>query len=166
PLTAGRRSRPAVTSARADLLESLARQLVGALVEGVAGMAAYPMPAHAMTCQQRIEPLPKIDVPDRLSVRSAPAVALPLIDPRQNAVAQILAVGVDIDETRPLQRFERGDRRHQFHAVVGGVRLAALELLFVIAEGEDRAPAARPRIAGAGTIGVDDDVRLAHSSIP
>jgi hypothetical protein len=58
------------------------------------------------------------------------------------------------------------DRGHQFHPVVGGVSLAALDFLRVIAEGEDCTPAARPRIARAGAVGVDHDVRLAHSSIP
>jgi hypothetical protein len=65
---------------------------------------------------------------------------------------------VNVDETRPLERFQRRDRGHQLHAVVGGVRLAALELLLMIAEGENRAPAAGPRIAGAGAVGVDRDV--------
>src|SRR5262249_38484775 len=96
----------------------------------------------------------------------APAIAFPLVDPRQDAVAQVLAVRVNVDETGTLERFERGDRGHQFHAVVGGVSLATFQFLPVIAEGEDRAPAARPRIARAGTIGGDDDVRLAHPSIP
>ena len=86
-----------------------------------------------------------------------------LLIQRHDAVAQILAVGVQIDPARPLQRFERGDRRHQLHAVVGGVRLAAFELLLVIAEGQDRAPAARAGIARAGAVGVDDDVRQLRS---
>src|SRR5262249_35630402 len=47
---------------------------------------------------------------------------------------------------------------------VGGMRLAALELLLVRAELENRAPAARAGIAGAGTVGVDDHVRLAHAA--
>ena len=46
--------------------------------------------------------------------------------------------------------------------------LAALELLLVVAEGEDGATAAGTGIAGAGAIGMDDDVRqrrLAHGAI-
>ena len=132
----------------------------------MASVRTYPVPAHAVTCQQRIEPLPKIDVPDWLAICSAPAVALPLVDPCENAVAQVLAVGVNVHETGALECFQRRDRGHQFHAVVGRVSLAALQLLLAIAEGEDGAPSARPRIAGAGAIGVDDHVRLAHASIP
>jgi hypothetical protein len=73
---------------------------------------------------------------------------------------------VDVDEAWPLEHFERRDRRHQFHAVVGGVGFPTLQFLFLIAEGEDRAPAARPRIAGAGTVGVNDNPLLVHGSIP
>src|SRR5262245_28753262 len=129
-------------------------------------MAAHPMPANSMACQERIEPLPEIDIPDRPPIGGAPAVAFPLVDPRQDAISQILAVGMNVDETGPLERFQRRDRGHQLHAVVGGMRLAAPELPFVIAEGENRAPAAGPRITGAGAIGVHDHVGLAHSSIP
>src|SRR5262249_15559732 len=126
----------------------------------MSGMAAQPVPPHATPPRERVEALPEIDVLDRLLVGGAPAVALPLIDPRHDAVAQILAVGVDVDEAGALERLERGDRRHQLHAVVGGVGLATLQLLDVIAEGEDRAPAAGTGIARAGAVGMDDDVRL------
>src|SRR5258708_13328433 len=104
------------------------------------------MPAHTTACQQRVEPLPKIDVLDRLAVCGAPAVALPLVDPRENAVAQVLAVGVNVHETGALECFQRRDCGHQFHAVVSGVSLAALHLLLLIAKAEDAPPSARPPI--------------------
>ena len=107
--------------------------------------------------ERGIEPLPQIDVLDRLLVGGAPAVPLPAVDPAGDALTHILAVGVEIDGAGPLQRFQRRDRRHQLHAVVGGVRLAALQLLLDVAEFQDRAPAARPGIARAGAVGVDDD---------
>src|SRR5262249_61824979 len=109
---------------------------------------------------------PKCAVCDGPSIGGAPATASTLVDPRQDAVAEVVAVGVNVGETGTVERCELGDRCHQFHAVVGGVSRATLQFLPVIAEGEDRAPAARPRIARAGTIGVDNDVRLAHPSIP
>ena len=119
-----------------------------------------------MLRQRRVEAPPQIGVLDRRLVGGAPAVALPFVDPAHDAVAQVLAVGVDVDQAGPLERFERRNRRHQLHAVVGGVGLAAPHLFDMIAEGEDRAPTARPRIAGAGAVGVNDDVRFAHPSIP
>jgi len=47
-----------------------------------------------MGLQRGIEPLPQIDVLDRLLVRRAPAVPLPAMDPAGDALTQILAVGV------------------------------------------------------------------------
>src|SRR5665647_3954731 len=53
----------------------------------------------------------------------------------------------------PLQCFQRGDRAHQFHAVVGGVRLAAEQLTFRAFAAQQRAPSAHAWIALAGAIG-------------
>src|SRR4029450_12377172 len=77
PLFARERRRAALAGARARLLETYACQFVGALVEHVAGMAAHPMPADPMTCQQRIEPLPEIDIPDRLPVGGGAGAVVP-----------------------------------------------------------------------------------------
>ena len=46
-----------------------------------------------------------------------------------DAVRARIRCRCEIDAARPLQRLQRRDRRHQFHAVVGGVRLAAVEFL-------------------------------------
>src|SRR5207247_9340580 len=109
----------------------------------MASVPTYAVPAHPVTCQQRIEPLPKIDVPDWLAICGAPAVAFPLVDPCENAVAQVLAVGVNVHETGALECFKRRDRGHELHAVVGRVIFAALHLLLEIAVCADRAPSAR-----------------------
>src|SRR3954453_11528757 len=70
---------------------------------------------------------------------------------------------MQVDHAGEFQRFQRRDRRHQFHAVVGGELLAALQLLLAVAEGEHRAPATRPRIPGTGAVGIDGDaLRLGH----
>src|SRR5262249_39654166 len=120
-----------------------------------------------MRLQRGIEALPQLDILDRLLVRGAPAVALPAVDPAGDALPDILAVGVEIDGARLLQRFERRDRRHQFHLVVGGVALAAVELFFLVAELQDRAPAAGPWISRARTVGIDRDIgTLAHATSP
>src|SRR5262245_18799545 len=49
-------------------LHSLARDGVGTLVLGMAGMAAHPDPLHVMGCSRRLQALPEIDVLDRLLV--------------------------------------------------------------------------------------------------
>src|SRR4051794_8992238 len=88
------------------------------------------------------------------------------MDPAGDALADILAVGIEVDAARLLQRLQRRDRRHQLHAVVGGVRLKTLQFLFDLAEFQDRAPAAWAWIAGAGAVGMDGDDRLAHATSP
>src|SRR6202171_2428360 len=137
--------------------EAIPRQLIGALVGVVAGVALDPMPAHLMLVQRCVEALPQVDVLDRLFVRGAPAVLLPAIDPAGDALTHILAVGVEIDRAGLFEGFQRRDRRHQLHAVVGGVRLAALQFLFDVAEFQDRTPAAGAGIARTSAIGVNDD---------
>src|SRR5882724_5564767 len=147
--------------------DAVAGELVGALVLVMAGVALDPVPAHLVRLQRRIEPLPQLGVLDRLLVRGAPAVFLPAMDPAGDALAHILAVGIEIDLARLFQRLQRRDRGHQFHAVVGGMRLATLQFLFDIAEFEDRAPAAGPGIARARAVGVDDDGGArTHADIP
>src|SRR3974390_1516771 len=87
--------------------------------------------------------------------RGPPPVFLPAGDPAGDALTQILAIGVEVDQARLPERFERGDRRHQFHAVVGGVRLAALQFLFYISEFQNRAPSAGTRVARTCAVGMD-----------
>src|SRR4051812_19212955 len=138
--------------------DALARQLIGALVFGVAGVALDPVPAHLMRFQRGIEPLPKFDVLDRLLVGGAPAVPLPTVNPAGDALTDVLAVGGEVDHARFLQRFQRRDRRHRLHAIVGGVGLAALQFLLLVAESQDGAPAAGAGIARAGAVGEDRHV--------
>src|SRR5262249_30494492 len=116
----------------------------------MARMPAHPVPTHRMRDERCVEPLPEIDVLDWLLVGGAPAVGLPFLDPGGDPVAQILAVGVKVDEARPLERFERGDGRHQLHTVVGRVLFTAGEFLLGLTEFEDRAPAAWAGIARTG----------------
>src|SRR5471030_1593727 len=70
--------------------DAVARQLVGALIGVVTGMALDPVPAHLVLVQRRVQPLPQIDVLDRLLVRGAPAVPLPAMDPAGDALTHIL----------------------------------------------------------------------------
>src|SRR5690606_42137535 len=70
-------------------------------------------------------------------------------------VLDVLAVDVELDSARAFQRVERLDRRRQFHAVVRGQGLAALQFLDRAVVLQHRAPAAGPRIARARPVGVD-----------
>ena len=99
-----------------------------------------------------------------LSAVRQPLRFQPLIQ-LDDAVAQILAVGVEVDRAGPLERLQRRDRRHQLHAVVGGVRLAALDLLACAR----RSAGSRPSRPGPGlpeqapSVWMIDSVRSAHA---
>ena len=91
-----------------------------------------------------------------------PCVFQPSI--QRDAEPDVLRVGVEVDRAGPRQRLERLDRGGELHAVVGGQRLAAGELLLGPLN-RSSAPAARPRIPGAGAVGVDRHP-LAHRTSP
>src|SRR6185437_14218065 len=81
--------RPHSTGSRRD--QAVARELIGALVHGMTGVALHPVPAHLVMAERGIEPLPQIDILHRLLVGGAPAVLLPAVDPASNAAAHIFA---------------------------------------------------------------------------
>jgi len=58
-------------------------------------VTAHPLPADLVPCRGCIEPLPEIDVLDRLLVGGAPTPLLPAMYPFGDAVTQILAVAVE-----------------------------------------------------------------------
>ena len=78
-------------------------------------------------CDLLLEPQPQVRILDRLLVRRFPAALFPLRQPFRDAVANVLRVGVQLHATGALQRRQCFDRRGQLHAIVGGVRLAAME---------------------------------------
>src|ERR1700680_1590730 len=142
----------------ARLRTGLARQAVGAFVERMAGVTAHPVPMHFVALKRRVEPLPQVDVADRLFVGGAPAVAFPDVDPFGDPAAQILAVGMKLDDAGALERLERRGGGGELHAIVGRMRFAAFELALVAVPGEHRGPAAGPGVSRAGTVGVNDHV--------
>ncbi len=164
-------ARNALPSLSANLGDRLPCQYVGALVHNVTGVTAQPVPADLMRVHRGIEPLPQIDILDRLFVGRTPAITFPSRQIGHHAIAEVLTIGVQIDPARPLERFKRGNGGHQLHAIVGGVCLTAFELFLVVAEGEDRAPAARAGIARTGAVSMNDDMRqplrrfFAHGSM-
>ena len=87
----------------------------------------------------------------------APAAAFPVGEPFGDALLHVLRVGRERDLTRTLERFERLDRGHEFHAVVGGLALGAVEFLLVVVLEQDRAPAPGSGIAAASAVSEDRD---------
>src|SRR5258708_29915434 len=142
---------------RSDLGNRFAGKFVGAFVEVVTGMTTHPMPMHRVATDRSVESLPQIGILDRLPGGGPPAVAFPAVDPIGDSLAQIFAVGMEIDIARALESLERHNGGHQLHAGVGRVCLAALELAGMAVPLPNDAPAARPRIARAGAVGMNRD---------
>src|ERR1700680_2006378 len=150
----------------ARLRTGLARQAVGAFVGRMAGVTPQPVPTHFVALERRVEVLPQVDVADRLFVGGAPDIAFPAVDPFGDAAVQILAVGMKLDDARTFERLERRDGGGELHAIVGGMRFAALELALVAVPGEHRGPAAGPGVSRAGAVGVNDHVPRAQRREP
>src|SRR5207245_6531241 len=116
-----------------------------------------------------IEPLPEILILNRLAARGAPAARLPRRKPLRDPAPHVFGIGVEARLHRALQGLERANYRGELHAVVGRQGLGALELLLALARLEERPPAAGPRIAAAGAVGIDLDhawVRVVGLTIP
>src|SRR5438445_11713922 len=75
--------------------DAVARELIGALVLVVAGVAPDPVPAHLMRLERGIEPLPQLGGLDRLLVLGSPAVFLPPMAPGGAVRGTVLAVGLE-----------------------------------------------------------------------
>src|SRR4051794_29326972 len=132
----------------------LVSQSVCALVLRMPGMAAHPVPLYIMLFRQLAEALPQVHVLDRLLVGGAPAAPPPVVDPGRDALLHVEGVGVQPNAAPALERFQGADHRHQLHAVVRSLRLAAVDLLLGALGPEERAPAARTGIAAAGAVAV------------
>src|SRR5690606_24156759 len=147
-----------------EALGLLAREAIDALVAGIAAVALDPAPIDAMPRAGRVQPLPQVLVLDRVAAGGAPVAAQPVRQPQRDALAHVLRVGVQHDRAAFGERLQRHDRGGQFHAVVGGERFAAGDLLLASAEAQQRGPAARAGIAQAGAVGMDLDLlgRLRH----
>src|SRR6476646_3547927 len=115
-------------------------------------MAFDPMPLDPVRRARLDQLLPKLRILNRLLVRRAPAVALPIMDPSRDSVADIDAVGVQLDPARPLQRLEPLNRSHQLHSVVGREGLSARQLALLLSHAQKHAPAAWTGVAAARAV--------------
>src|SRR5205807_6063099 len=138
-------------------VDRLVREPVDALVAGDAGVPRHPVPLELMAGGELIEPLPQVLVLHRLAGGGAPAARLPFGEPLGDAAANVFRIGVQARPHRALERLERPNHRRQLHAVVGREGFRAVELLLALARLQQCRPAAGPRIAAAGAVGVDLD---------
>ena len=95
-----------------ELHRRVAGERVGPLILGMAGMALHPVPFDLVRRCRVDQLLPQLGILDRLPVGGLPAVPAPAVDPFGDAVADVDAVGIEVDPAGPLQRLERrGSRR-------------------------------------------------------
>src|SRR5581483_9722333 len=102
---------------------------VGSFVLRMAGVAFHPVPLYLMARRRGIELLPQVHVLHRLLVRGKPAAPLPRMQPLRDALHDVDRVRSELHPARPLERLQGADGGGQLHAVVRGLRLAAVELL-------------------------------------
>src|SRR6185436_7100152 len=125
-------------------------------------MSLHPMPLYPMFGRECVEFAPEIFVLDRLLVGGLPPLAFPGMDPLRNAFLHVERIGAEAYAALPLQRFQRADDGGKFHAIVGGGRVSAPELLLFSPIAQDRAPPAGSGIAAASAIRVDLDHVVTH----
>src|SRR6266568_5978224 len=152
------RSRRRVHAARSDaLLSPLGppcrhRELVNQIVHRIPRVALHPTEHDATAPHDLDERLPKVTIGNWLSLTVDPARAEPgLPPPVPKAIDDVRRVAHDFEGTVECpHRLEDG---RDLHALIGGAFRRAAG---VAALGHRPRPAARPRIPGAGTIGVHD----------
>src|SRR5665213_1639446 len=115
-------------------------------------MALRPGPDGLVPRVLFVQLVPQILIRHRLLPTRAPAVHLPLMNPLRDAVLQVIRIGHDFDGALLFQRPQALYRGLQLHPIVGSLRLRAVHLARLIAITEDARPAARARIADAGSV--------------
>src|SRR3546814_1260653 len=96
--------------------------------------------------------MPQVSVFHWFAISRTPAIFLPAENPLRYAILHIIAVGRHNDVTRAGEGAQSLDRRHQFHAVVGGIAFPAGQFLFMLAISDACSPHATARISLTGTI--------------
>jgi len=121
----------------------------------MAGMAFYPHPLNPVTLGNGIQRLPEICVLDRLVIAGTPATAFPAVNPLADTQLNILGVGMHTNLAFPIERVQCLDDCPQFHPVVGGSRLPAVQFFFPVTVAQQHPPPSGSRIAFAGTVGIN-----------
>jgi len=102
--------------------------------------------------------MPQVLVHNGFFSRGAPAVALPILDPRGDSVLHILRIGDYLHFTTFLQGAKALDCSAQLHTIVGGVRLGAVHFFLQLTVAENTRPPAGTRISETSAIG--DELNL------
>src|SRR6516164_4307187 len=86
-----------------------------------------------------------------------PMSSLPFEDPLGHPLEHVLRVTGDLHLARLFERQQALNRSHQFHAVIGRMRVESEELPFYATEPKQAGPAPWPGIAEARAVGNKGD---------
>ena len=130
---------------------------VAPVVVLMTGVTFGPDPVRLVDPNQLVQFNPEIGVANR-AIPLPPVAAFPSVNPLRNSLPDILGVGRDFYFARLLEREQALDRRHQFHSVVGGVRIVPEEFLLHRTESQDAGPPTGAGIAKARSVRYRDMV--------
>src|SRR5438874_3103554 len=139
--------------------DGLARERVDALVQRVARVAAHLVPDDVVAARLAEDSLPEIAVRHGLLLAVPPAGLLPALPPAlAEAVDDVGAVRVDVDAPPARDGGEALCDCGELHALVRRVGFGAGDDPLGVAIEDERRPASRPGIPGAGAVGVQREV--------
>ena len=124
-------------------------------------MGFDPMPADLVQLIQSEQFFPEVAVEHRFTATGPPVFQLPVLKPLLlEGVAEIAGIGIQFNPAWLLQGGKGLHRGSQFHAVVGRISFCSGKFLalLVFLGNQNRTPASRPGVRGAGTVGVDDNM--------
>lgn len=128
-------------------------------------MALDPLVVQLVRRRHAQQLLPKVGVERRLFVAFDPAAALPALGPALGqTIHDVFGIAAQRHLARLLEQRKGADDRHQLHAVVGGLRLAAADGALQRLVAQNRAPAAGAGVAAARAVGKNGD--LLHDVLP
>lgn len=99
-------------------------ELIAALIFRVSGVPLKPMPGDGVSRDKIVEFQPEWLIFDRFFVRGFPPVAFPIVNPLSDALAEVLRVGIEVNETRGFECLECFNSSLELHLVIGRLDLS------------------------------------------
>src|SRR5688572_19150873 len=90
-----------------DLRDFFARELIATFVSLVTGMPLEPLPLYTVPLRGGVQRAPQRFVSHRLFFPRSPAVRLPPVNPRFDALFDVFRIGMELDLARFLQGIQR-----------------------------------------------------------
>ena len=113
-----------------------------------------------MIWKQGIYLLPKIGIFNGILIGRFPAPFLPALKPFRNPFLDVLRVCPKLNCAALFEGFEGKNDSANLHAVIGSELFTPVNVLFMTAGSQDSSPASGSRIAFAGSICINHDMRM------